>query len=167
LYRKEKSKKWKAEKLRFDDFIYDKEKDGFICKNNERLSLVDKFEEITKTGYIKTIKKYQAPEGVCINCPFRALCTKSKARTIELSWKGELLKQQARENLNSEKGKELRKRRGNEVESVFGDGKLNKNKFRYLLRGIAKVNIEAGLYYISHNLRKLNVFLIKKAQAPN
>ncbi|MEK6828059.1 MAG: IS1182 family transposase [Nanoarchaeota archaeon] len=167
LYRKEKSKKWKAEKLRFDDFIYDKEKDEFICKNNERLSLVDKFEEITRTGYVRAINKYQAPEGVCINCPFRALCTKSRARTIELSWKGELLKQQARANLESEKGKELRKRRGNEIESVFGDGKLNKNKDRYLLRGLSKVNIEAGLYYISHNVRKIQIFLSQKAQTPN
>ena len=167
LYRKEKSNKWKAEKLRFEDFIYDKEKDEFICKNNERLSLVDKLEEITKTGYIKAINKYQAPEGVCINCPFRALCTKSKARTLELSWKGELLKQQARENLESKKGKELRKRRGNEIESVFGDGKLNKNKDRYLLRGLSKVNIEAGLYYISHNLRKIQIFLNQKMQMLN
>ena len=96
---RKKSKKWKAEKLRFDDFIYDKEKDEFICKNNERLGLVDKFEEITRTGYVRAINKYQAPEGVCINCPFRSLCTKSKARTIELSWKGELLKQQTQEQI--------------------------------------------------------------------
>ena len=73
LYRKEKSKKWKAEKLRFDDFIYDKEKDEFVCKNDERLSLVDKSEEVTRTGYIRTVNKYQAPEGVCTNCPFRSL----------------------------------------------------------------------------------------------
>jgi len=106
-------------------------------------------------------------EGVCINCPFRALCTKSKARTLELSWKGKILKQQARENLESEKGKELRKRRGNEIESVFGDGKLNKNKNRYLLRGLSKVNIEAGLYYISHNLRKIQIFLNQKMQMLN
>ena len=84
-----------------------------------------------------------------------------------MSWKGELLKQQARENLNSDKGKELRKRRGNEIESVFGDGKLNKNKDRYLLRGLSKVNIEAGLYYISHNLRKIQIFLKKKPQLLN
>jgi len=167
LYRKEKIKKWKAEKLRFDDFIYNKEKDEFICKNNEMLSLVDKFEEITKTGYIRAINKYQAPEGACISCPFRALCTKSKARALELSWKGERLKQQAKENLESEKGKELRKRRGNEIESVFGDGKLNKSKDRYLLRGLSKVNIEAGLYYVSHNLRKIQTFLSKKPQLLN
>lgn len=167
LYRKEKSKKWRAEKLRFDDFVYDKEKDEFVCKNNKRLSLVDRFEEVTRTGYIRTINQYQAPEGACINCPFRALCTKSKARTLELSWKGELLKQQARENLESEKGKELRKRRGNEIESVFGDGKLNKSKDRYLLRGLSKVNIEAGLYYISHNLRKIQIFLNQEMQMLN
>jgi len=167
LYRKEKSKKWKAEKLRFDDFIYDKEKDEFVCKNDERLSLVDKSEEVTRTGYIRTVNKYQAPEGVCTNCPFRSLCTKSKARTLELSWKGELLKQQARKNLESEKGKELRKRRGNEIESVFGDGKLNKSKDRYSLRGLPKVNIEAGLYYISHNLRKIQIFLNQKTQMLN
>ncbi len=131
LYRKEKSMKWKAEKLRFDDFVYDKEKDEFICKNNEKLSLVDrlsyhqsmtggktnlekmrggrasdseracpqseiggspehfdKFEEVTRTGYVRTINKYQAPEGVCINCPFRAKCTKSRARSLDVSWRG-------------------------------------------------------------------------------
>ena len=84
-----------------------------------------------------------------------------------ISWKGERLKHQARENLESEKGKELRERRGNEVESVFGDEKLNKSKGRHLLRCLAKVNIEAGLYYMSHNLRKIHGFLIKKTQMPN
>ena len=91
------------------------------------------------------------------------MCTKSTARTLDVSWQGEKLKQQARENLESEKGKELRKRRGNEIESVFRDGKLNKSKSRYLLRGLVKVNIEAGLYYISHNLRKIQSSLTQKA----
>ena len=81
--------------------------------------------------------------------------------------KGERLKQQAKENLNSEKGKELRDRRGNEIESVFGDGKMNKCKGSYLLRGLVKVNIEAGLYYISHNLRKLHGFLNQKSRILN
>lgn len=65
-------------------------------------------------------------------------------------------------NLESEKGKELRKRRGNEVESVFGEGKLNKAKQRYLLRGIDKVNLEAGIYYIAHNLRRIHKIFYQK-----
>lgn len=167
LFHKEKNKKWRGKSLRLGDFVYDKNKDEFICKNNMRLSLVDKFEEVTKTGYIKTIHQYRAHDGVCAGCPFRALCTKSRTRTLELSWKGERLKQQARENLESEKGKELRKRRGNEIESVFGDGKLNKSKGRYLLRGLEKVNIEAGLYYLSNNLRKIHKFLTQKTPIAN
>lgn len=167
LYHKEKSKKWRNEKLRFDDFKYSEQYDEFICKNNIKLSLVDEFEEVTKTGYIRNIKKYQAPEGICVGCPFRALCTKSAARTMDVSWEGERLKQQARENLESDKGKELRKRRGNEIESVFGDEKLNKSKGKYLLRGVAKINIEAGLYYMSHNIRKMLVFFDQKSKVFN
>ena len=107
LFHKEKNKRWREKSLRLGDFVYDKNKDEFICKNNARLSLVDKFEEVTKTGYVKTIHQYMAQELVCVGCPFRALCTKSKARTLDVSWKGERLKQQAKVNLESEKGKEL------------------------------------------------------------
>ena len=166
-YRKEKSEKWRNEKFRLNDFLFNSHKDEFICKNDKRLSLVDEFDETTATGYVRHMKQYRAPEGVCTHCPFRALCTKSNARTLDVSWNGEKLKQQARENLESDKGKELRKRRGNEIESIFGDGKMNKNKGRYLLRGLKKVSIEAGLYYMSHNIRKIQKFFIQKSQMPN
>ena len=64
--------------------------------------------------------------------------------------------------MDSEKGKELRKKRGNEVETIFGDQKLNRTKRRFVLRGLEKVNIEAGLSYIAHNLRKIYDFKLKK-----
>jgi len=32
---------------------------------------------------------------------------------------------------------------------------------------LSKVSIEAGLYYISHNLRKIQIFLSQKAQMLN
>jgi len=74
------------------------------------------------------------------------------------------IKQEIRQNLDSEKGKELRSRRGNEVESVFGDEKLNKSKRRYHLRGLGKIDIEAGLYYMSHNVRKIHKIYQEKTQ---
>ena len=86
-------------------------------------------------------------------------------KSLQVSWKAERLKKIAKENLDSAKGKELRKRRGNEVESVFGDGKMNKVKQRYILRGLEKVNIESGIQYISHNIRKIYTFLNAKAIA--
>ena len=163
LFQKEKSKKWKAEKFRFQDFIYDKEKDEFTCPNNTKLKFVEQREE-EKNKHIKQIKKYKAEEGHCTTCPFHSKCTKGEARNLELSWNGERLKQQAKTNLESNKGKELRKKRGNEVESIFGDQKLNKDKKRYNLRGLVKVNLEAGIYYIAHNLRKIQRWKLLTSQ---
>ena len=157
-FHKEKSKTWRDKKFRLQDFKYNNHKDEFLCKNNIKLKLIDIVKDETGTGYIKTLSKYKAEDGYCEKCPFRDKCTSGKARTVEVSWKAERLKKQARENLNSDKGKEMRKRRGNEVESVFGDQKMNGRKRRYHLRGKKKVNLEAGLYYIAHNIRKIQTF---------
>lgn len=155
-YHKEKSKAWREKMFRLEDFTYDEDKDEFTCRNSVTFSFLEAQERKTKTGYLQKFKLYKVPEDACVKCPFRDKCTKSNTRTLQVSWNAERLKKQARENLNSDKGKELRKRRGNEVESVFGEQKLNKLKRRYHLRGLLKVNIEAGLYYISHNLKKLH-----------
>lgn len=156
-YHKEKSKAWRDKKIRLADFTYDEEKDQFTCPNNEVFSLLEEQERITKTGYKQKFRIYRPPERVCKKCPFKEKCTTAKeTRTLQVSWNAERLKNIARENLNSEKGKELRKRRGNEVESVFGDQKLNKLKRRYHLRGLPKVKLEAGLYYASHNIRRMH-----------
>ena len=61
-----------------------------------------------------------------------------------------------RVNLNSEKGLYLRKRRGIEVETFFGDLKYNQEFRRFFLRGLEKVNTELGWLGISYNLRKVH-----------
>lgn len=156
-YHKEKSQAWREKKIRFADFLYDEEKYEFTCPNNKTLSFLEEQERETKTGYKQKFNVYRPPEGSCEKCPLREKCTKAKTtRTLQVSWNAERLKDIARDNLNSDKGKELRKRRGNEVESVFGDQKLNKLKRRYHLRGLPKVKIEAGLYYVAHNMRRIH-----------
>ncbi len=162
-YYKEKSKKWK-ENNRFEALIYDELKDEFTCPSGIKIKFEYEREEETKSGYKRKIKIYKTEENECSKCNFH----KSKAKTMTISWKFEALKKQVKSNLNSEKGIMLRKRRGNEVESVFGDEKLNKLKRRYHLRGLKKVNIEAGLYYIAHNMRKIyyNNLQIQKINYP-
>lgn len=150
-YYKEKTRKWK-ENNRFEGLNYDKEKDEFICSSGIKIKFERERKEISDKGYERKIKIYKTEEDDCDKCHFH----KSKTKTLNVSWKYEKLKNQAKSNLNSLKGIELRKRRGNEVESVFGDEKLNKLKRRYHLRGLKKVNIEAGLYYMAHNIRKIN-----------
>jgi len=150
-YYKEKKRTWK-ENNRLDGLIYNKSKDEFTCPRGINLICVDEKIEKTKTGYERKVSIYKTQKGHCDKCPFH----KSKAKTLQLSWKQERLKKEAKSNLDSVKGVELRKRRGNEVESVFGDQKLNKLKRRYHLRGLPKVKIEAGLYYAAHNLRRIH-----------
>jgi len=164
-YHKEKSKKWREKRLRLQDFIYDEKKDELTCPNNVKLKFQECCKETSTTGYVREITTYKAEEGRCSDCQFRNLCTEARTKSLQVSWKAERLKKIAKENLDSAKGKKLRKRRGNEVESVFGDGKMNKVKQRYVLRGKEKVNIEAGIQYISHNIRKLYMFLSAKAIA--
>lgn len=160
-FHKEKSRTWRErQKFRLEDFSYDPGTGEFTCRNGVLLKLEDVREETAATsGFLRSVSVYRAEAGKCPSCPFRACCTNAKeARTLSVSWNGERLRQQARQNLNSAKGIELRTRRGNAVESVFGDGKFNKGKRRYNLRGLAKVNLEAGIYYIAHNLRKIHAF---------
>lgn len=49
----------------------------------------------------------------------------------------------------------MRKRRGTEVETPFGDIKHNTRYRRFILRGLEKVTAEAGLLAIARNARKL------------
>jgi hypothetical protein len=42
-----------------------------------------------------------------------------------------------------------------DVEAVFGIIKGNRNYRKFLLRGLEKVEIEAGLLALAHNLSKL------------
>ncbi len=65
-------------------------------------------------------------------------------------------KQQVRDQLASDAGAALMKRRGIEVESVFGQIKENRRFRRFLLRGLDQVKTEWGLLSIAHNLLKPN-----------
>ena len=91
----------------------------------------------------------------CTGCPMRGVCNKQKGN-VELSYNHKLknLVERARDLLNSEKGISYRKKRSIEPEPVFGNIKQNKGYKRFLLRGKEKVEIEAGLLSIAHNLKK-------------
>lgn len=160
-YRCEKSKRWHAEQVRKEDFLYEQEYDRYRCVNGKYLYFIEEKEVILASGYKKIVRVYKALERECCGCPFIESCTKGKRRGIEISEKYERLKTEARKNLDSERGKELCRRRGFEIETVFGDRKENNQRRRFLLRGRLKVLIESGIYYTSHNLRKLYGIILR------
>ena len=90
-----------------------------------------------------------------MDCEFKTECTKGERRSIQINEKLENYKTKAREMLNSERGIELRKKRGSDVETPFGNIKHNHKFKRFQLRGKNKVNIEMGLMAIGHNIKKI------------
>ena len=86
----------------------------------------------------------------------RGPCHKAKGnRVLDANTKLIKYKQQIREKLNSETGLKHRSQRPADVEAVFGIIKYNHHFKRFLLRGLEKTEIEAGLISMAHNLRKM------------
>jgi transposase len=142
-------------KFRRENFAYDAQDDTFTCPNNRKLKFDHEEKKTTQTGYEKDIRVYLCES--CEDCPFAADCKKKEygQRSVQISFKGEAFKEQAKEKLTSEKGRQVRKQRGVEVESVFGDLKYNMKHERFMLRSLEKVYVEYGLLSIAHNLRKV------------
>ena len=86
---------------------------------------------------------------------FKRVCRKAAANgIIEVNHNLTRLKQQANELLSSEEGIKKRKQRCFDTEPVFANIKHNHHFKRFMLRGLAKVNVETGLLALVHNLRK-------------
>lgn len=154
-FHQEQTKKHKQNRFHKDNFPYVEEEDYYICPNNKYLVFSHIEKHKTKTNYVIERKVYECEN--CEGCPFAEECKKTdKNRKIYVSEKFERFKQQARDNLLSDKGLELRKKRSIEDESVFGDIKRNQSFRRFHLKGKEKVKTEFGIVSIAHNLRKIH-----------
>jgi transposase len=144
----------RRESFRSEHFPYDEERDAFLCPAQQRLTY-------RGTQHLKTENGYQTERRVyacsaCAACAWKMECTKAKGnRTMGVSFRLQQFREQARQNLTSEQGQDLRSRRSTEVETVFGQIKHNMQVRRFLLRGQAKVKTEWGLICIAHNMKKL------------
>lgn len=163
-FHRDETKKFKEDIFRKENFGYDPLTDTYTCPNSQPLRYTHKKEERhKKTGFISQLKVYQADD--CSGCRMRELCTKSKEnnRTILVNEQLDMYKEISKQHLHSEKGFELRRRRGYEIESCFGDFKHNMGFRRFHLRGIKKVKTEAIVIAMAHNLRKIHLIKAKEA----
>ncbi len=63
---------------------YDKEKDVYICPNEQELSYDETIYRKTKRGYLSKLKIYSCKN--CSNCPQKMFCTKTKGnRSIQIN----------------------------------------------------------------------------------
>ena len=130
--------------------------DGVMCLNScigEEVS----FKGVRHQRY-KNSKLYKF-DG-CNNCNYSYICKKNLKnknydyRLYELIPEYEFLKEEARKNLLSPKGIEIRVNRSIQVEGAFGQIKQNMQYTRIRRRGLEKVSYEIMLMCLGANLRK-------------
>ena len=151
-----------GDRFKLKDFTYDSANDSYQCLNHQNLIFSHTSVRETKTGYKESTRIYKAEETSCGKCPIRAYCTTAKFRSLSVNPKLEEHKNIVRENLKSEKGIQLKKQRCFDVETVFANRKWNAANRRYFLRGKNKVNLEAGLVYLTHNIKKIFIYIMSK-----
>lgn len=163
LYQKEKGRKYRNNPYLKENFHYQPSSDTYQCPNNKLLHFRGVKTERNRNGYIGFNRVYECEN--CDQCPLAQACKGSSksARTIRINTTLDQYKQQARNNLSSPEGDYLRRMRGTEVETCFGDIKRNQGFRRFHLRGKSKVKTEFGLISLAHNLRKIYLISAKTA----
>ena len=136
------------------EFIYDEEKDIYICPNKEVLE----YKTVTNEGY----KTYKSNPEKCINCPFREKCTKSKNNQKSITrhvWQEYV--EMTNELRYTETWKEIYPKRKETIERIFGDCKENMCLRFTRVRGLEKNQRNALMIFTCHNLKKMALWKVK------
>lgn len=138
--------------------------DGVLCLNTcigEQIPFNSVYKQRNKGG-----KLYKFIG--CNSCNYSYICKKKLKnknydyRLYELNPDYELLKEQARINLLSPKGIEIRINRSIQVEGTFGQIKQNMQYVRIRRRGMEKVSCEVMFMCLGRNIRKFFTLLNSK-----
>jgi transposase len=136
-----------------DKLYYNSEEDCYYCPMGQQMKRTGTRTQTNDDGFKQSYACYQAQN--CQGCPLRGMCHENTGnRVLKVNHQLRLLKAEARALLLSEEGVKHRKKRPWDVEPVFGNIKYNKGFKRFMLSGCDKVEIEAGLLSIAHNLKK-------------
>lgn len=153
-FHKEQKRALKENIFLVQNLFYNSKDDYYVCPMGQHLIKVGEGIRTSDNGHVSNVIYYQTLR--CEGCPLKGQCHNAKGnRRIEVNYRLNELKNNAKQRLLSEKGLIYRSKRPIEPEAVFGQLKSN-NKFnRFTLRGLEKVKIEFGLMSIAHNLRKM------------
>lgn len=155
----EQTRKFKNDISKKENMKYDKEKDVYICANNQELIYTGITYDNSNPEYPIEKRNYKGQK--CEGCPLRKKCMsrsikENTNKTISYSEKYDRQKKQALENIKSDEGILLRVNRSIQIEGFFGILKQDYNFRRFMLRGIVNAELEMLLFSIAHNFRKLN-----------
>ena len=147
----------KAKGFNHEDFLYDREKDVYICPCKNEL----------RRRYHKTLvsgRKYQvySNAAACARCEKKPACTEYHYRDVSrLVWQDvmDIVDKRTREN------KELYQKRREIVEHPYGTIKAVWGYKQFLCRTKPKVIAETALAYLAYNMRRMfNIFTEAKVK---
>lgn len=145
---------------RFDDF------GNLICLNNKTA----RKEKVFNGRHPKKGREYFYIIDNCKMCRHKDICLekvsnkKAQMRVFEVSEELYRFKEQAKKNLLSVKGIEMRVNRSTQVEGAFGVIKQDMNYDRVRRRGLENVSCEFMLIVLGYNIRKLFRIMDGKAK---
>jgi hypothetical protein len=131
-----------------EGFRFDRKSNRYICPQGHEM-----LPHARESGY----QRYVIKNGACKTCPLRASCmgdSKLKSRRVSRShYQDEFDALHRRSSTKHFRSK--RKERSARIEGVFGEGKENHCLDRAIYRGRAKMQIQAYMIAIVHNLKRL------------
>jgi transposase len=146
------SNKTGNEKYIRDNFIYDKEKDIYICPEGKILNNISK-----PTSQNQLYKNKEA----CKECPFKDQCTTSSddERIIKRNEQHDIYDIV---NKIMDENKHIYKERQEIVEHVFGTVKRSLGYTYFLTRGNESVKAESYMHFLAYNLKRvINIIGVK------
>lgn len=128
-----------------DDFIYNSEKDEYLCPGGEIACYRFSREEVGKI-----IRRYWASE--CPTCPIKSQCTTGKNRRIS-RWEHEAVLDSVEERTEQEP--ERMGARRNTVEHPFGTIKSWMGYTHFQMKTLERVGTEMSLHVLAYNLMRV------------
>ena len=153
-----KNKNYKKQKERVprkgfevEDFIYDGEKDIFICPEGKELKKTHIKPSKEKSG--REVFEYQCYD--CNGCKRISLCTNNKkGRSIKVSVNKEII-DNFKKSMQEAENKKLLSRRKEIVEHPFGTIKRNLGYTYFMQKGLEKVKTEFSFICFTYNFKRV------------
>lgn len=148
---KEDLKKIPSEGYKVKDFIYDKNRDLYICPAGKELNKQNLIPRTVKSG----IKVFEFRCKECHNCDYVMRCTDNKTgRTIRISANKETM-DEFKQEMKTEGNKKLISKRKEIVEHPFGTIKRNLGYTYFMQKGLEKVQAEFSFICFAYNFKRV------------
>lgn len=143
------NKKHPVKEFDKEQFVYEKEKDEYICPEGKRL----KYDGITCREPLQ--EGYKAKKEDCQQCPHYGICTTSKLGRKIVRLGDQVIKEEFEAIYASPEGQDIYKARKEKVELPFGHMKRNLGAGQFMLRGKLKVNAEVSILSTCFNIARM------------